>query len=441
MKRPQGSREMAFAAPIILENLLTTGIGLVFSAIIGGISGSALAAMGLVNTFINVVNSSMCFVTTGSSILTARLVGEGDCAETSRTVEQAILLAIVVGSVVTIVCEAFGVAILRPLLHAEDEATFSEGLRYYRMIVLSTPFWILYNTLVGVLRASGNARASLCGAVVVNVTQMASAWLMISVFHLEMIGAGLAYVACWLTGSVVLAFVCKHDHHHFILRLKNIFRPNRAVMWHICRLGAPKVPESLSVQAANLIANSMAMGLGTHEASIYQISNTLNTFSALPQLVVAAISVPLVGNLLGAKQFDEAKRCQKRLMAVSLAAAAVLSLGMAVFSYPLAGLYTKDATIQGECVKVMWLMIGNAVFSLFINLNDPILHVAGDRCYVMSYTMLIVWGIRLPLTWLFCYVLKLGAFGVQMATIVSIMTRAAVGELRILKGKWVYLKV
>lgn len=441
MMRLKGNQEVAFATPIILENLFTTAIGLVFSAIIGGISGSALAAMGLVNTFVNVVNSSMCFVTTGSSVLTARLVGEGNQAETSRTVEQAILLALFIGCAITVVCEVFSEAILQPLLHAKDEATFAEGLRYYRMIVLSTPFWILYNTLVGVLRASGEARASLCGAVVVNVTQMASAWLMISVLKMEMIGAGLAYVACWLAGSTVLGFVCARNHRHFCLHLKNILRPNKAVLWHICRLGAPKVPESLSVQAANLIANSMAMGLGTHEASVYQISNTLNTFSALPQLVVAAISVPLVGHLLGAKQYDEAKRCQRRLLAVSLTAGAFLGLCMAVFSYPLAGLYTKDVTIQSECVKVMWLMIGNAVFSLFINLNDPILHVAGDRCYVMSYTVLIVWCLRLPLTWLLCYVLKMGAFGVQLATILSIITRATVGELRILKGKWVYLKV
>ena len=129
MNRLKGNREVAFAAPIILENLITTGIGLVFSAVIGGISGSALAAMGLVNTFVNVVNSSMGFLMTGSTVLTARLVGEDDRARTSRAVEQAILLAILVGCAVTIVCEALGVTILRPLLHAKDDATFAEGLQ------------------------------------------------------------------------------------------------------------------------------------------------------------------------------------------------------------------------------------------------------------------------------------------------------------------------
>ena len=82
MNRLKGNREVAFAAPIIVENLITTGIGLVFSAVIGGISGSALAAMGLVNTFVNVVNSSMGFLMTGSTVLTARLVGEDDRART-----------------------------------------------------------------------------------------------------------------------------------------------------------------------------------------------------------------------------------------------------------------------------------------------------------------------------------------------------------------------
>ena len=391
MNRLKGNREVAFAAPIIVENLITTGIGLVFSAVIGGISGSALAAMGLVNTFVNVVNSSMGF--------------------------------------------------LRPLLHAKDDATFAEGLQYYRMIVLSFPFLILYNAMVGMLRASGESRASLGGAIVVNVTQMTAAWLFISVLKMEMLGAGLAYVACRLAGATVLFFVCLRNHRHFTLHVKNIFRPDRAVMGHICRLGAPNVLESVSVQFAYLLANSLAMGLGTHEASVYQISNTLNSFSSLPQTIVSTVSVTLIGNLLGAKRYDEAKKCQRRLLAVSLTAAVTLGLCMAIFSYPLSGLYTKDETVQRECVKVMWLMIGYAFFGLLINLNDPILRVAGDMRYVMGYTVLLVWGLRLPFTWLFCYVLDMGAFGVQLANIVSLVARAAAGVLRIRRGKWVYLKV
>ena len=441
MNRLKGNREVAFAAPIIVENLITTGIGLVFSAIIGGISGSALAAMGLVNTFVNVVNSSMGFLMTGSTVLTARLVGEDDRARTSRAVEQAILLAMLVGCAVTIVCEALGVTILRPLLHAKDDATFAEGLQYYRMIVLSFPFLILYNAMVGMLRASGESRASLGGAIVVNVTQMTAAWLFISVLKMEMLGAGLAYVVCRLAGAAVLFFMCLRNHRHFTLHVKNIFRPDKAVMGHICRLGAPNVLESVSVQFAYLLANSLAMGLGTHEASVYQISNTLNSFSSLPQTIVSTVSVTLIGNLLGAKRYDEAKKCQRRLLAVSLTAAVTLGLCMAIFSYPLSGLYTKDENVQRECVKVMWLMIGYAFFGLLINLNDPILRVAGDMRYVMGYTVLLVWGLRLPFTWLFCYVLDMGAFGVQLANIVSLVARAAAGVLRIRKGKWVYLKV
>ena len=149
----------------------------------------------------------------------------------------------------------------------------------------------------------------------------------------------------------------------------------------------------------------------------------------------------LIGNLLGAKRYDEAKKCQRRLLAVSLTAAVTLGLCMAIFSYPLSGLYTKDETVQRECVKVMWLMIGYAFFGLLINLNDPILRVAGDMRYVMGYTVLLVWGLRLPFTWLFCYVLDMGAFGVQLANIVSLVARAAAGVLRIRRGKWVYLKV
>ena len=39
------------------------------------------------------------------------------------------------------------------------------------------------------------------------------------------------------------------------------------------------------------------------------------------------------------------------------------------------------------------------------------------------------------------YVLKWGAFGVQLANILSLAVRAAFDLCRIHKGKWLYLKV
>ena len=52
-----------------------------------------------------------------------------------------------------------------------------------------------------------------------------------------------------------------------------------------------------------------------------------------------------------------------------------------------------------------------------------------------------VWLIRLPLTYLFCYVFHLGVLGIYLANIVNLAARATLGLIRYYKGKWTRIAV
>ena len=129
LARIRNSSTLRFTAPVIFENIATTVIGLVFSSIIGGISATSLAGVSVANSAMSVLIAVSAFLVTGSSVLTARLVGERNQKETTLAVEQSILIAIVFGVAVTLLCEAAAVPITRMLLPGTEEAVFREGLR------------------------------------------------------------------------------------------------------------------------------------------------------------------------------------------------------------------------------------------------------------------------------------------------------------------------
>lgn len=67
---PMGKRDIIrFTVPVVIDNFATTSIGLLYSALVGKISSSALAAVGLANSTINVLISACAVLTTGSAIL------------------------------------------------------------------------------------------------------------------------------------------------------------------------------------------------------------------------------------------------------------------------------------------------------------------------------------------------------------------------------------
>ena len=435
------SPTLRFTAPVIAENMATTSINMVVSSIIGGISASALAGVGLVNSFLNVITAAAAFLTTGAAVLVARIAGEGDERETSRAVGQAFLLAVLFGVAIMAACEIFSAPIVKLMMNSSDENVLREGLIYYRTMIASFPLLLIANTMGGALRATGDAAPVMRGMVVMNLVQLLCVWLFVGRMGMEVAGAGLAHGVCRLTGAGLMIFACATGHRKFRFRIRTALKPDRALIKRISRLGIPTMTESVSVQLAYLIANSMAMGLGTHEAGVYQVANTLNSFTSLPQSISSVAVITLVGQALGAKDYQRAKKLQRNVLTVALICSMTLAAAIAAFGFPLAGLYTRDASVQAESARLMWLMTGFALFGTILNANDPVLRTAGDVKYVMIYTMFSVWLVRLPLTYLMAYVLKWGAFGVQLANILSLAVRSTFDLCRIHKGKWLYLKV
>ena len=76
-----------------------------------------------------------------------------------------------------------------------------------------------------------------------------------------------------------------------------------------------------------------------------------------------------------------------------------------------------------------------------INSVDPQLRAGGDVRYVMLVTLSAVWLIRLPLTYLFCFVWDWGVPGIFIGNSISLYYRAVMGLIRRRGDKWLTRKV
>ena len=125
-----------FVLPVMLESLVSTGAGLIFSWLIGGISGSALTTITLGNQVINLITAAATMLVTGSGILCARLLGADDRLEASRIVEQTLFLSVVSGSAITALCLVFANPLMALLMPNAEAAVLSEGIAYFRVLIL-----------------------------------------------------------------------------------------------------------------------------------------------------------------------------------------------------------------------------------------------------------------------------------------------------------------
>lgn len=429
---------LRFAVPVVIENTATTLIGMVFSMIIGGISPSALAAVGTGNQIVTLLTTTLAMLTMGSAVLVSRYVGARDEVRTSMAVEQSILMTIALSGLVTLLVIVFARPILTLLLPGAEAQLFAETTVYLRSLMLSFPFLMLYNVLVGILRAAGNSRASMYAAIGMNLVQLVCAWIFLKVLKMDMLGAGLAYVICRLFGAMVILSVALRGCSQFHVHLANVFRPNMGMWRTVMRVGLPMTMEQVSIQGGYMLANTMCVGLGTRAASAYQIVNTLNNFAGLPQSICGAVMMTVVGQHIGARRRDKAKRSSVQISMTCLGLCMALGLVVALFGQPLSMLYTDDASLAKTCSNLLWMMLVYQLTGSLINTNDPALKVGGNQRYVMLYNVLGVWAVRLPLSWLLGYVLDMGIYGIYAANLISLVVRAGCGVIIRYRTNWIH---
>lgn len=435
------SLSLRFMLPVIAENVFTIGIGLVFSRFISTISGSALAAIGLANNVQAVLHGLFGIMITGTAVLVARHVGASDGKQAAQTIEQAVFLTLLITVLVGAGCIVGANGLMRLLMPSADEAMHGEAVLYFRTLMIGLPFYILYTVLSGVFRSLGNGRTPLIAAALMNLVQLAAAWLFIRVFHWEAVGAGLAYTVCRLVGAVFLFVALLHDQRLFVLRLKNVFRPIPAVCGRILRLGLPCGIEGGFLHMGYMLGNTIALALGALEGNVFQILTTLNTFATIPQAICANIALSAAGHLVGAKRYGDVRKAGAYVWWGGIVSQLLLTGIVVVFASGFSGLYSTDAAVIGESARIMWVLLFVNAAGISINAIDPQLRAGGDVRFVMFVTLGAVWLIRLPLSWLFSVYGDMGVFGIFLANGVSLWVRAGLGLIRWFGNKWMYKKV
>ena len=437
----QNNPTFRFMLPVMLENIFSIFISMAFSQIISGISGSALAAIGMANTIMNVIYGAFAVVITGGAVLISRHIGAGERQQAANTTGQAILFAAISSAAVTVLCIVTSRWVMRLLMPTAEEALFEEAVRYYCFLMGSLPFHVLIGVLGGAMRALGNSRMPMIVGVITCGLLWVFGWIFVVLIPLQEVGAGLAYICCRVIGTGIALYALLHDHRYFTLRLRDIFRADGAIVRRMLNIGLPVAAETVFCSIGYMLANSMSIALGTMEASAYQIMNTLNGFIGLPQSICNVVALSVVGRLLGAQDYKAVKKNGRTIWITGISVSILLGAIATVFAAPLSGIYSKDAAVIGLSADLMWILLVMSIPAVSINAIDAQLRAGGDVKYVMFSTMTGVWLIRLPLTYLFCFVWDFGVLGIYGANTIALFYRAMLGLLRYRTGKWMTRKV
>lgn len=338
--------------PLLVKMSIPTIIGMLVSVIynvtdtffVGRLHNrSMIAAIGVVFSFISIVQAIGFWYGYGSGNVMSKKIGEKDYAEAEIISSIGIIIAVITGIVVAITANIFLVPLSRLIGGNASQDVLTFTVQYLHIIIISIPFSLYAVTVYNQLRLCGNVRDGMTGLLSGMLSNMALDPLLMFVFKMGFIGAGYATLAGQIIGCIVLTLLAKR-HESISFNLKKV-QCSKARVYHILAGGLPNFSRQAITGAALVLLNVAAAHYGESMIAALTVSSKVITLAFMIMIGWGQGFQPICAMNYGAKQYGRVKKA----LSITVIAGTIFLLFAAIILYIFAeqciGIISNDAEV------------------------------------------------------------------------------------------------
>ena len=407
--------------PIFLEILMLMLLGNVDVLMLSQYSDDAVAGVGVANQLLGMSITMFGFVSAGAAVIISQYIGAKKVEDAKRVSIVAILSALVFGLIISTIFVLFRFPLLRLMLAEEYLLPWAST-----MVLIVGGFIFIQAILLtvgAILRSHGYTRDMLIVTVTMNVfNAVGNAFAIFGLFGLPVFGVpGVAVVTAFskLLGLTIALYLLNR-------RIPGIFRSisrKAKFPFHyvksILKIGIPAAGENLSFQGYQLVMIALIGTLGTAALTTKIYTRSINFFIILFTISIANGGSIILGQLMGAKEYDEIyKRCLRYLkygIIASITGAALLFF----FHRPVLGLFTDNEEVFYIARILFFLGIILEPGRAFNIIIIGALRATGDVKFPVYMGIIFQWGVGAFLGFIFGIVLGWGLVGIMVAALLD----------------------
>ena len=410
---------LSIAVPVVINSFLQTLYNLTDTYWLGQLGTAELAAINLVSPVQSIVISFGGGVTVAGAVMIAQYIGAGKPDAAKRIANHIFTVAMLF----SVFCAAL-LAILTPPIVAWLGATgetYSNAVTYLRLVILDMPFLFMVNMYQAIRQAQGDTlRPMLLNLLGISFNLILDPLLMVTL-RMGAAGAALATVfakAIPALCALVILLRRKDEPVHLDRRL---MKPDRASLSAIVRIGFPTAIGGSVMQLGFLLMSRNVMAYGDQAVAAYGIGNKVNGLISLPSTGIGSAVSTIVGQNMGAKQIDRARKGFLISMGCSVA---FLFLGGRILSLPsvataIVNIFSDDPTVIAMAADFLATM----AFWCFTNgVHDAtcgLFQGSGHTEVPMAVNMTRLWVLRFATLYVCETVLGLGVRSIWYSVVVS----------------------
>lgn len=441
----QGSIHKAvfmLAIPMILEMMMESVFAVVDIFFVGRLGNEAVAAVALTESVLTLVYSVAIGLSMAATALVARRVGEKNFEEASKSGMQAILLALFLTTIISILGAYYAEEILR-LMGAGDKLV-NEGAVYTRIIFCGSIVVMLLFLINGIFRGAGNAALAMQSLWIANIFNIILCPVLINGWgpfpELGLKGAAIATTAG--RGIGVAYQLTRLVQNKGSLRFKwSYFKPYWNIIKSLFNIAWTGTTQFLIGSASWIVLARIVAEFHEDALAGYQVAIRVLMFFLLPAWGLSNAAATLTGQNLGAKKEARAEQSVWVVVRYNAIFMLCVSLFFLLFAEPLIDFMNTNASAQQYAIQAIHIVSLGYVFYGVGMVMMNAFNGAGDTKTPTLINLFGFWMFQIPVAYLLALHLNYGPKGVFIA-IVSSETLITIVSLLIFKrGKWKLVKV
>lgn len=438
MAAPPRPALLKLAIPIFVESALHALTSTVDTLMVSTISDEAVAGLSVANQYVMVAATLFNFVAIGGSVTITHSLGAGDKKGARDTAITAMSVNFWMGLIISLFV-ALSVGPLTGIMQLTPDLQ-AHAIPY--LFIVGAGLWLVANSvsIAAVLRAHGHAADAMWVTLIQNVLNaIGNAVLLFGLFgapQMGIIGVAIATVLSRAVAMVMLVVLLRR-RTGIEFSLGQLIKLPRVGLRRILRIGLPSAGENLCWWLAFMTITSFTARMGATELATQTYTMLVMHYVFTFSFSLALANEILIGYHVGAGEFDAAFQQVIKTLKLGVPLIGTMLIPIAILGPQIFSLFTDDAVIISTGAQLMLIAIVLEPGRLVSMIMVCALRASGDVLFPLKLGLAVMWGVWVPLSWLFGITLGWGLVGIWLAIISDIMIRGGLFLYRWFSRGWV----
>ena len=411
---------IALSIPTILEEVLSTLIQYVDTAMVGRLGEKATASVSTTTTINWLIFALPAAISVALLAIAAKAMGAGDEKRLKKVAGQSIFLGIGSGVILEVIALALSPFI--PIWMGAAEDIRQAASSYFFIISLTLFLRTSSRIFAAMIRATKDTRTPMRISVAENILNVVLNYLLIYTAGLGVTGAAIASaISCFIGGVAMYIAFRKNKYLHCSL---SDVKPDKEILTEATKIGLPALGTTFASCMGYVVFASLVSGMGTRIFAAHSIAVSAEEIVYIPGYGLRTATSTLVGNAIGEQNKKKLKITEELSIWITIVIMVINGCLLYAFALPLMNFFTSSSAVALLGADMLRLVaISEPFFGLMIVI-EGIFYGMGRTRSIFVIETFSMWCVRIVSTFICVKVLGLSLTAVWLCMIADNVCKA-----------------